>query len=588
MTPANCSSPLDLMNLAGLAPPSEAIGTILAAAYAQAPTPAESKLWRQLSKMRWPKARPRRVAACIGRRGLKTSGILAWSCVFETLCGGHELHALAGSRIYGVIVAPKLPQAREAVRAVRSVLDSLASIGVRYVERDANGNPELVITEPVAPCERVITVEVCDELSARSRAVFFFGADEAGRWPSEEWLSTRDTDVVQAVRGAMAQFPGALEVYTSNPGKPGSHFHKLVTKPPAGTLVVQAASWVTNPRISRDRCWEDAEGVLSVFEVEYEATRWGAAGGGFLDSGAVWSCIGSPQAGKGPRPGSFLVGFDHGQLKDACGVVAVSVHDVEISPGTSPVRHVVVEHAESIPSSRKDPVPTAALVGRLVAVARSYGNAPIFFDVHSAVDVADALRKLGWRPFDEKRGGSAARLPPRKTYLQCSVAPQAQDPRWRMLEALVSGRRLHLGDDGEPLARELVGLVATMQSGGWLKVEGRGSSPDNLVDALSLTLPFVMKLPPTDGPSGSVKCETSVSFEHGAGLDVRNLWYRETPDGNRAPAEVPRWHPSFEDYARDMIAQGTRTRAIEAWEREQEEAATKKKRSPGISSVLPF
>jgi hypothetical protein len=454
---------------------------------------------------------------------------------------------------------------------------------VKYEMRDANGAPEVVITEPAARCERVISVMTCDAVTVRSRAVFFLGADEAGRWPSEEWLSERDVDVIAAIRGAMPQFPAALEVFTSNPGRPGSYFHGLATKSRAGTLVSTAASWVSNPRISRARCWELADGNPEVFGREYEAVIWGAAGGSFLDATSVWAALGSEYAGKGPRPGSFIVSFDHGQLKDACAIVAVSAFEQEIAPNVSPVRHLVVEHAEAIPSSKKDPQPTSALVGRLVSVAKTYGGAPILFDVHAAPDVADELKKYGWKPFAERDGERGKRLPGRRRYLQCSVAPQAQHPRWIGLQGIVAGRRLHLASDMDRLAKEMVGLVATMQSSGGLKVEGRGSSPDNLVDAVALTIPYLGLLPPTDDRAGALKRDLRVSFEPGQGLEAKEVWYRELADGRRVPAEMPRWAPGFDAFAADMIATGNLSPNVLAWKRERDEVeAERPKRALSI------
>jgi hypothetical protein len=588
VTLARLSSPLDLANAARVELPSSAVSTSLAALYGLAPTAEDKAVWKRISRQPWPKKRARRGAFVWGRRGLKTSGVLAWSCVFETLCGGHEKYAAPGSRIYAIVVAPRVPQAREAVLAIRAVLDQLAPLGVKYEMRDANNAPEIVITEPAAPVERVIAVQTCDSVAVRSRAVFFLGADEAGRWPSEEWLAERDVDVIAAIRGAMPQFPDAIECFTSNPGKPGSYFHSLVTKPRAGTLVSTAASWVSNPRISRARCWELAEGNEEVFQREYEATRWGAAGGSFLDATAVWASLGSEHAGKGPRPGSFLVAFDHGQLKDACAIVAVSAFEQCISPTVSPVRHLVVEEAIAIPSSKKDPQPTSALVGRLVAVAKSYGDAPILFDVHAAPDVADELKKYGWRPFVEADGERGKRVPGRRRYLQCSVAPQAQHPRWIGLQGIVAGRRLHLSADMDRLAKEMVGLAATMQSSGWIKVEGRGSSPDNLVDALALTVPYLGLLPPTDGPGGAVRRDTRVGFTPGEPIDVQVRWYRELPDGRREPAEWPRWAPGWEAWRDDMLSRGVITPGIAAWQREQEAEETKPKkqtRNPTIPII---
>jgi hypothetical protein len=240
------------------------------------------------------------------------------------------------------------------------------------------------------------------------------------------------------------------------------------------------------------------------------------------------------------------------------------------------VRHVVVEHCEAIPSSKKDPLPTATLVGRLVAVSKAYGYAPIVFDQFCATDVKDQLRKLGYREHEKPDT-----VPPRRTFHQVSMAPQHQTPRWLLLQGLVNGRRLHLGRDDEALATELGGLKATQLSSGSLKVEGK---IDNQADALAITLPFALRMATTDGPSGTVRCETQVRFDAGdGGLDVNSRWFSTLPNGSRVQVEIPRWHPSFPAYAENMIAMGTRTPGIIAWEREQQD---KPKRRTGIRSVF--
>ena len=552
------------MRKAGVVPASPAIGAVLDAACAKPPTPEQRALWPRLSRMAWPNRRARRIAACIGRRGLKTSGILAWLAVHEALCGGHDEHALAGTRIYAVIVAPRQAQARESTRAVKAALDALAPLGVAYTERDSEGTPEIVITNPPGRCERVITIMTCDSVAVRGFAVFFLGADEAGFWPSEEWLAERDRDVVKAIRAGMAQFPNAREVFVSSPGRPGSYFHELVEKPSAGSLVVRAPSWVTNPRISEARCLADADGDLATFEREYAARRWGQAGESFLDQAKVWASLGSAHAGKGPRPGAFVCAFDHGQLRDDAAIVVGSGFDVSIRPDAAPVRHVVVEHAEAIPSSKASPLPTAALVARLVAVAAPFGEAPVVFDAHAAVDVKDELRKRGYREWEHPE-----RVPPRRTFMQLSMAPQHQTPRWKAVRDLAHGSRLHLGAHDEPLAKELTGLSATMLSSGALKVEGR---KDNQADALALLVPIALRLPATGGPGGRVEFRSAgIGFdrERGRVFARGGRWVAVGADGRESPAETPRWHPSFARYAAEMLATGNSTPAIEAWRREQ-------------------
>jgi hypothetical protein len=281
-----------------------------------------------------------------------------------------------------------------------------------------------------------------------------------------------------------------------------------------------------------------------------------------LDSAKVWACLGSPHAGKGPRRGSFVVGFDHGQLKDDAAIVVASGFEVSIRPDVAPVRHVVVERAEAIPSSKKNPLPTSVLVARLVAVSSSFGGAPIFFDQHAAVDVKDELRRRGYREHED-----VDRVPPPRTFAQLSMAPQHQTPRWKALRDLAHGARLHLGEGDEALAKELAGLSATQQSSGSLKVEG---AKDNRADALALIVPIALRLPPTGGPEGHVEHRfDGVVFDQ-SGVRFRNpRWVRVRPGGREIPAEVPRWHRTFERYARDMLATGNSTPSIQAWLREQ-------------------
>ncbi len=552
--------------MAGVEPPSAAIETILDAAYACTPTVDQAKQWKRLSKMKWPTKQPRRVVACLGRRAMKTSALISWSCIFDAICGGHEEYAAPGSRLVFPVICPVVAQAREAMRGIRSGLDQLAPLGVRYSLRDASGAPEIILTCPTSRCEKVFVAMAADAVTTRGFAMPTIKWDEWGFAPSADWVQTTGADIVRAVAPAQAQFPNASMMFTSSPGAPQGIFYEMVEKPTTGVLVVRAPTWVVNPRISRETCVELA-GDAGTFAQEFEARRFGYNNESFIDvSGLV---MGSPHAGKGPRPGRFCIGLDIAQLHDQTAIVVLSGFDHEVTPRTAPIRNVVVEVVEVIESSRERPTAIEAIAARVVDLSKMFGNAPVVFDPYQGPTLKAALEKLGMK--EHRVGKEEAQnetVPKRGTFLQRSMAPTFQTPRWRLVRELVQGRRVHLTDDHVVLARQLAQLRATQMSSGSLKVEGKR---DDVADAFALAAEVAMKIPATDGPDGAVVFRYNGAYRDEEGVHlIGPRWVRVLPNGREVPAETPRWHPSFPGYARDMVAQGISTPAIEAWKREQE------------------
>lgn len=554
----HCRSATDLLRLAGASPASPPIGVILDALGGKRLSRAQARVWSELSPQRPPKERPGRAAICVGRRGLKTSGIVAPQAVYELLCGGHGTHAAAGSRVYAVVVAPRLAQAREAVRGVRGVLDSLAPLGVRYRTRGESGSTEVVVESPRSRVERVISIFAADAVAVRGYAICFAAVDEAAFLQSDDAHVQTDRDLIRALAPGMTQFPRAQLVLSSTPGPPQGEFHRAVLKPKRGELLVRAGTWQTNPRISEQRCRELADDDAT-FEQEFAARTFGYHNTPFIDAAKALTCVGSVHAKKGPRAGHFAVGLDVGQLQDSTAIVACGSFEEEIAADRTPLRHVVCEHIELISADRRAPTLIEAIAARAHAVSRAFDRAPIIFDQFAGPTVKAELTKLGTR---EHTGGGT---PGRGTFVQASMSPQSQTPRWKLARQLVHGSRLHLPDtsEAETLARQLGQLRATQLGSGALKVEGR---KDDVADAFALAAEVALALPPNEGPDGRVEHRIDgVSFEHGRGLDVRQRWVRVLPDGREVPAETPTWHPSFPDYAREMLASGRSTPGIERW-----------------------
>jgi hypothetical protein len=564
-------TPRELATLAGLdleAVTSPAIAVALDAIYAVPnPTTIALKVWRSVTPRRgifgatWPTTRKRRIAAAIGRRGLKTSGLLAWTAVHELLFGGHEAYAAPGSRIAALVVAPRIAQSREAVRGIRGVLDMLVTIGVRYEQRDPSGATELVILSPASRVEKVVSVQAADAISVRSHAYCCVCFDEAGFLPSESWLAQTGEDIARAVEPGTATFPNARVLFTSSCGPPAGIFHRLVEKTPADTLVIRSSTWAMNPRVTKATCERLSHGDQAVLDQEYASKRWGYSGEAFVNASGL--VLGDAYTDLGPRKGHFVIGLDYAPLRDATAIVIASGFDVEVNAENAPVRHIVCERVEVIESSRANPTAVELVAQRVASLSASYGDAPVLFDAYFAPEMKRALSKFGFR---EDTSGKP--VPKRRTFRQVSMAPQDQTPRWLLTKTLAEGGRLHIGRDGAELVKQIGQLRATQQSSGSLKIDGKR---DDAADAANLAFSVAVHLPPTGGPGGAVtfRHDGATWGDQGVSL-IRPRWVRVV-NGREVMAETPSWHPSFAAYAREMLGSGQTTPAIERWQREQQE-----------------
>jgi hypothetical protein len=236
---------------------------------------------------------------------------------------------------------------------------------------------------------------------------------------------------------------------------------------------------------------------------------------------------------------------------------------VDISPNVVGVRHVVCEFAEAIASSRERPTTIEEVAARAVQIAKLFRNAPLVFDAYAAPQLKNELVKLGYREHTDD-----TRVPPPRTFMQMSMAPHHQTPRWRLLASLAHSGRLHLGAGHDELRRQLAQLKATMLDSGALKIEGKR---DDLADALALASWIAVRLPPTSsGNAAQFRHDGVLWNPESAELGFDNARWVKIAKGRdgkerEVPAEVPRWSPQFDDYARETIAQGVWTPALREW-----------------------
>lgn len=531
-------SPDELLARAGAPPLAPMVETVVRALYAQPPKhPDQLAAWRSVSRAAWRTSPATLAVLCIGRRGLK-SYTLALIAVHEAIAGDHDEHAAPGTRVYFVIVAPELRQAREVTRAVRAHLDALAPLGVTYSVADPSGVPEITITNPTSRCERVITILTASATSVRGFAVAFVGLDEAGFLPNDSHLNETGRDIYRALRAATAQFPNAKTIVASTPGQPHGLFFDLVSKPPRDAVLVRAPTWIFNPAIDRATC-ERIAGDRETFEQEFAVSRFGAAGETFLDSAAVARCR-TDVGPFGPRPGLVAcVGADASAVGDDAAIVVCTYSYRDTGNGT-PIQYVRTEHVEFIEASRTKPIAIEAFAQRVAAVAKAFGDAPVRHDVFAGHDLRAHLERLGVR-------SEIVRMD-----------PAAQTTRWRKLRDLVTGGRLAIVDDanGAKLTEQLSNLRATQLSSGALRVEGK---KDDGADALALALEGALARGPSTSDGGTITfdvapCHWSADTREIIGGHRR--WFRVHPNGHREPLPPPRGTPEFERHVEEAIRRG--------------------------------
>jgi hypothetical protein len=522
--------------------------------------------WEVVSEQPWPKRRARRIVACIGRRGLKTTGLGAWIILYEALCRswGYARFALPGSRLRFPVVCPFVPQSAEALSAVKGAIGMLAPLGIAADVRDEQGAPSITIRNPRGPCEVIINCFTANEFSVVGFTVPFHWEDEAARFMPTGPSSLRSVARQLGPAGSTFSEPGcdAGSLWTSNKNvSEGAYFDAVEGPPKPGTCLVRAASWESNPRVSRSHCLALCDGDERELAVTYDGKSklWGYDGEGYVQTAKI--VLGGWADQSARRPGSRVLGLDVGQIQDSSGFVVVSAAETDVSPDATPVRSIVVEHVEMLAASKANPPAVEEIVGRACDIASSFGDCPITCDFFCGVEVRRALEKRGWTQY------LGEFYPSSRQYVIVGMGPNKQGPRWNLIRSLAAGGRLHVVDSaaGRALVQQLGHLVAKTLPTGGLKIEGRQSA-DDLADALAVAAEIGMKIPASSGDGGATEYRNDGISWNGHDLTiVGERWVRTMPDGREVSAPCPEWDFRFGEIAAMQLGRGIRTAANERW-----------------------
>lgn len=237
----------------------------------------------------------------VGRRGGK-SFILALTAVFLACFKDYRQFLAPGERAHVMVIATDRRQARVIMRYVKALLYGVPMLA-QLVEREA--------TEVVDLTNRVsIEIHTCNFRVIRGYTVVAALLDEVAFWRSED-SANPDTEILAALRPAMATVPGAMLLCASSPyARKGALYraHRKHFGKDGPVLVWQADTRTMNPTIPEAVVAKAYEDDPASAAAEYGA-NFRADVEGFISCETVEACVIADRRELPPVEGVRYVAF---------------------------------------------------------------------------------------------------------------------------------------------------------------------------------------------------------------------------------------------------------------------------------------
>jgi hypothetical protein len=196
----------------------------------------------------------RRLAkAFVGVAGRGSGKTRAFSLLAVYFAVGRQYVVAPGELLYIVLYAPTKRQSHIAFRYILGLLKSVPSFAAMIVRETADS---IEMDNGI-----VIETGVPDFRTVRGRSIVLAIVDEAAFLPTDE-SATPDTELLRALRPALARVPGSLLVLGGTPYAQRGELHRGVDqhhgKDDSETLVVKAATLDLNPTF-------DAQAIAEAF-----------------------------------------------------------------------------------------------------------------------------------------------------------------------------------------------------------------------------------------------------------------------------------------------------------------------------------
>jgi hypothetical protein len=274
----------------------------LAAIFGLAMTPEQLALYRECTgRAEPPTTSVREAWLVVGRRGGK-SFVLALVAVFLACFHEWRSHLAPGERATVMVIAADRRQARVIMRYIKGLLQSVQMLA-RMVE--AERQEAIDLTNRVT-----IEVHTASYRTVRGYTVVAALLDELAFWRGED-SANPDTEVLGALRPAMATVPGAVLLGASSPyARRGALWdaHRRHFGKDGPVLVWQAPTRTMNPTVPQrvvDEALEDdpaaaAAEYLAQFRTDVES---------FVSREAVEDCVDAGVRERAPLVGLRYVAF---------------------------------------------------------------------------------------------------------------------------------------------------------------------------------------------------------------------------------------------------------------------------------------
>jgi hypothetical protein len=511
----------------------------------------ERRMFRKLTGCSWPAgANPdgyREVLLRCGRRSGKSTRVAVLLAASAMLATAYEAALAHGEVAKALLTAPLRSQCVILLDALEGLF---AQLGIP--------TQRLVSSLRVPGLRCIAEIATCDNLASRSGTSVVVIQDEAGFIPTDPAAAGNDRAVDGSTRPSLATTRGRfVKIGTAN-GRDGLFYNRteeLRGNVSTNAIGFIAPTWTMNPHITEAET-HALEPDERTWRREYAAEPTDAEESAF-DSTDVLSCVDRHVSVRRPEPGTaYAAGYDaSGGRNDAHGLVIVH-RELIAREGAPPFERFVVDCVKRWAPSLLSRPDFDRVMREVATTADAYGKAKIHRDNYAGDAVESALRAHGARS------------------VGVSMTAPAQAERFARLQSLIQTGRLVLPNHAD-LVRELCALRQRMHSGGRVTfaAPNRKSAHDDLVDALALAVDAARTL----NPSGDIARE----FVPYAGADgryggIESRFYRivrdpRTGSENRVPCEPPQGTPEFETYARDMLARGMSSPAIESWQRERQQ-----------------
>ncbi len=387
---------------------------------------------------------------CCGRRSGKSSKLAGNVAIFEAVFRKHNL--ARGERGHVVVIASTQRQASVEFNYILARLEGSPTLR-RLIQGEARAD-EVDLTNGIT-----IAVWPCNFRSIRGLSIVCCIASEIAFWRDVQSGANPASEVLKAIRPAMATFPTAKLVKITSPyAKQGVVWEDFQARHKRDDLLVwRLDSASMNPSLDRDFLAAEERRDPDYFRREYLAEFWESASC-YLPPEMVDAAVVPGRHEMLPNAHAFYTAALDSGFRGDNFAFAVVFRTTE--------NRIIQAALRCWRGSRSKPVNLAATIEEIVSILRQFGITRIAGDQHCAEPIRQALAAQGIDFVQRTTLGNRS---------QC----------FNTFRTLVTSGQIELLDDPAQTA-ELKSLEQIVTASGSVRVEASGSGHDDRAVALAL------------------------------------------------------------------------------------------------------